>query len=77
MMYTNKIDKYLKDNKEVSANYLLNSPILTLKENERAMVREYKRKYMREYYMKNRARLIEMNAKKNRTGRPRGRPLKT
>ena len=58
MMYTNKIDKYLKDNKEVSANYLLNSPILTLKENERVMVREYKRKYMREYYMKNRARLI-------------------
>ena len=74
MIYTNKIDK---DNEEVSANYLLNSPIMKLKENKRAMVREYKRKYMREFYLKNRARLIEMNATKHRSGRPRGRPLKT
>ena len=75
MKYNQRLIEYLEENK-MSMSYLLKTPVMDLNEEQRELVREYRKGYMKEYYIKNRKRLIELNASRKRTGRPRGRPLK-
>ena len=75
MKYNPRLIKYLKDN-DMSMSYLLKTPVMELNNEQRGLVREYRKEYMREYYVRNRERLIELNVSKRRTGKPRGRPLK-
>ena len=75
MKYNQRLIEYLEENK-MSMSYLLKTPVMDLNEEQRALVREYRKGYMREYYIKNRERLIELNVSRKKTGKPRGRPLK-